>query len=165
MLRFGMPSPGTIALSVSSSPDLPLPSVSPIESTCAWARSAVSVRTHAARTRRTTASQPARDRDLLVGVELEGVAAVDLEVAEEAVARAAEGEVGHRRGDADVDPDHRGGRMARELARGLAARGEDRRRVGVRMRMKQGDRIVERLDRVDRRHRSEDLLVADRYLR
>src|SRR4029079_9995234 len=139
MFRFGMPSPGTIALSVSSSPDLPLPSVSPIESTCAWARSAVSVSTHAVRTRRTTASQPARDRDLLVGVELDGVAAVDLEVGEDAVARAAqradessagaaEGEVGHRGGDADVDLEHRGSRMARDLARGLAVGGQDRRR-------------------------------------
>src|SRR6476659_9345306 len=41
--------------------------------------------------------EPPRDRDLLIRVEIEGVAAVHLQVAEEAVAGAAEGEVGHRR--------------------------------------------------------------------
>src|SRR5687767_1326027 len=39
-------------------------------------------------------SEPPCDRHLLVGVEIERVAAVDLEVAEEAVAGATKGEVG-----------------------------------------------------------------------
>src|SRR5262249_8207535 len=51
--------------------------------------------------------EPSRDGDFLVRVELEGVAAVRLQIAEEAVLRAAEGKIRHRRGDADVDAHHR----------------------------------------------------------
>src|SRR6185295_2918481 len=78
-------------------------------------------------------SKPSRNRNFLVGVEIERVAAVDLEVAEEAVARAAEGEVGHRRRDADVDADHRRGGPMAEFSGRLAAGREDRGgvRVGV----------------------------------
>ena len=56
-------------------------------------------------------------------------------------------------------------RVLRELARRLAARREDRRRVRVGMRLHHRDRLVERLHRADRRDRAEDLLVADRHLR
>src|SRR5688572_4136340 len=68
------------------------------------------------------ASEPAADRDLLVRIELERVAAVHLEVAEEAVARAPEREVGHRRRHADVDAHHRRSGAVRELTRGFTAR-------------------------------------------
>src|SRR5262245_9491516 len=64
-------------------------------------------------------SEPSRYRHLLVGIELDAVAAVRLEIAEKAVLGAAERKIRHRRGDADVDADHRRGRMLRELARRL----------------------------------------------
>src|SRR6476659_8725746 len=70
-------------------------------------------------------SKPPRNRHLLVGVELERVAPVHLQVAEKAVARAAEWEVGHGRGHADVHADHGRRRPTREFARRLAARRED----------------------------------------
>src|SRR5438477_409449 len=67
-----------------------------------------------------TCSEPSRDRDFLVRVELDAVAAVDLQIAEEAVLCAAEREVGHRGSHADVDPHHRRVRVLRELSRRLA---------------------------------------------
>src|SRR4051812_43967952 len=72
-------------------------------------------------------SEPARNRDLLVGVELERIAAVCLQIPEETVFRAAEGEICHRGGDADVHANHRRGGLLAELAGGAAAAGEDRR--------------------------------------
>src|SRR5262249_10235356 len=51
-------------------------------------------------------SEPPRNRDLLIGVELDAVAAVRLQVAEEAALGAAEREERHRRGHPDVDPQH-----------------------------------------------------------
>src|SRR5262245_7817272 len=86
-------------------------------------------------------SPPPRHDDLLVGVELVGVPSLGLQVAEEAVPRAAERELRHGRGDADVDADHRRGRQACVLARRLAAGGEDRRRVRVGMRTHDRDRL------------------------
>src|ERR1700722_17235539 len=48
---------------------------------------------------------PAFDHYLLVGVELDGIAALPVEIAEETIFPPAEGEIGHRRGDSDVDAD------------------------------------------------------------
>src|SRR5689334_11260319 len=52
--------------------------------------------------------EPPADHDLLVGVDLDRVATVGLEVAEEALLGPAEREERHRRGDADVDAEHAG---------------------------------------------------------
>ena len=50
--------------------------------------------------------EPARDCDFAVGVELERIAAVHFQIAEEAVAGPAERKVRHRRRDPDIDADH-----------------------------------------------------------
>src|SRR5512143_4221487 len=76
-------------------------------------------------------SEPPRDDDLLVGEELHAVLPVRLEIAEERPLRAAEGEERHRRPHADVHPDHRHPAAVAELPGHLAARGEDRGRLGV----------------------------------
>ena len=55
---------------------------------------------------------PAGDEDLAVGEEVEGLAAVGLEVAEERALRPAEGEEGHGGRDADVDAGHGGDAFA-----------------------------------------------------
>src|SRR5580700_4052564 len=60
---------------------------------------------------------PAFDYDFLVGVELDGVPALAMEIAEEAVLPSAEGEVGHGRGNSDVDTDVAGGSFVAEAAR------------------------------------------------
>src|SRR5436309_11641675 len=49
--------------------------------------------------------RPAFHDDFLVGVKLDGVAALPMHVAEKAVFPAAEREIRHRRGDPDVDAD------------------------------------------------------------
>ena len=67
---------------------------------------------------------PAFDYDFLVGVELDGVAALAVEIAEEAVLPSAEGEVGHGRGDSDVDADISRRSFVAEAARGRSARRE-----------------------------------------
>src|SRR5260370_9088586 len=73
--------------------------------------------------------EPPGNRYLLVRIKLDAVAAVRLEISEEAVLGAAKREIGHRRRDADVDADHRGRGVLRELANRLAARREDPRRI------------------------------------
>src|ERR1035441_5789681 len=67
---------------------------------------------------------PAHDY-LLLGVEADGVFAVGVEVAEEGVFPAGEGEERHRRCDTHVDADHADFAAGTILAGGLTAGGED----------------------------------------
>src|SRR5262249_33025523 len=76
-----------------------------------------------------TISEPARDRDLLVGIELDRVATMSLEVAVEAALGAAEREERHWRGHADVHTQHAGLDPVAVLAGVLAAGSEDARRI------------------------------------
>src|ERR1022692_1401744 len=75
---------------------------------------------------------PALYYDFLVGVELDGVAALAVEIAEEAVLPSAEREVGHGRGDSDVDADISCRSFVAEAARGGSARREQRCLIAVR---------------------------------
>ena len=61
---------------------------------------------------------PTLDDNLLIGIELDSIAALAVKIAEEAVLPPAEGEIGHGRGDSDVDADISGGRFVAEAARG-----------------------------------------------
>src|ERR1700688_2967226 len=85
---------------------------------------------------------PAFDYDFFVGIELDGVAALAVEVAEEAVLPSAEGEVGHGRGDSDVDADVAAGGFVAEAARGRSAGREERRLIAVGAALKEGERVV-----------------------
>src|SRR5579863_2480645 len=69
---------------------------------------------------------PAFDDHFFVGVELDGVAALAVHVSEEAVFPSTEREIGHGRGDADVDADVSGGGFVAEAARGGTAGSEER---------------------------------------
>src|SRR5580698_4619546 len=71
------------------------------------------------------APEPPRGDNLLLGVELDRLAALDMEVAEERGVPAGEGEHRHRRRDADVDPYHARLHAVLELAGRGAGRGED----------------------------------------
>src|SRR5580698_10071369 len=68
---------------------------------------------------------PAFHDDLLVGKELDGIAALSVHNAEETAFPATEGEVGHGRGHADVDTDVACGDEVAKLAGRGAAGGED----------------------------------------
>src|SRR6202790_3242830 len=70
-------------------------------------------------------ARPALDYDFGFCVELDGVAALAVEDAEEAFFPAAEGEIGHGRSDADVDADVSGGGFVAETAGRGAVRGEE----------------------------------------
>src|SRR5450432_550364 len=74
---------------------------------------------------------PTFDDYFLVGVKLDRVTALAVEIAEETVLPSAEGEVGHGRGDSDVDADVAGGRFVAEAACGRSARRKQRRLVAV----------------------------------
>src|ERR1700691_1993392 len=85
---------------------------------------------------------PAFNYYLLVCIELDGVAALAVEIAEEAVLPSTEGEVGHGRGDSDVDTDVAGGSFVTEAARGRSARGKQRCLIAVGAAFEEGQRGV-----------------------
>ena len=107
------------------------------------------------------AREVARRDGLLAGVEVDRVAAVGVEVAEERALPAREREEGHRGGDADVHADHADLDVVPVAADGRARLGEDRRAVAVRRGVHDVDRLVERGGVDDRQHRAEDLLAGD----
>ena len=76
-------------------------------------------------------AEPAAGGDFLLGEKLDAFAALHVEVAEEGVVPAVEGEPGHGGGDANVDPDHAAVDAVLEFARGLAGTGEDGGAVAV----------------------------------
>src|SRR4051794_5927967 len=65
--------------------------------------------------------EPARHNRLAASVEHHRLSSLDVQVAEEGIVPAGEGEPRHRGGDADVDADHAGVEVLLELARGVAA--------------------------------------------
>src|SRR5581483_4430755 len=74
---------------------------------------------------------PAFDHDLLVGIELDGIAALPVQVAKEAVLPAAEGEIGHGRRHANVNADIPGRRFIAEAPRRGPAGSKQRSLVSV----------------------------------
>src|SRR5216683_4469549 len=77
-------------------------------------------------------ARPALDDDFRFGEEFDGVASLAVKDAEETFFPTAEGEIGHRGGDADVDADISRGRFVAEFARGGTACCEERCLVAVR---------------------------------
>src|ERR1700733_2076747 len=104
---------------------------------------------------------PALDYDFLVGIELDGVAALAMEIAEEAVLPSAKWEVGHRRGDTDVDADISRGRFVAEAARGRTARREQRRLIAVGAAFEEGERLVHVVGVNEAQDWTEDLCVGE----
>src|SRR5438552_1495361 len=102
-------------------------------------------------------SEPPRDGHLLVGVELDRVLPMRLEIAEEAALRPAEREEGHGRGDADVHAEHARLDVPAILARRLAAAREDAGGVTELVPLHDRDRLLERVGLHDAQHGAEDL--------
>src|SRR3982751_2508049 len=88
------------------------------------------------------AGEPSRHRRLALRVELDGLAARDVGVAEKRLVPAGEGEPRHRRGHADVDADHPGVEALLELAGGVAAAREDARAVAEIASLADRDRLL-----------------------
>src|ERR1700678_3914822 len=104
---------------------------------------------------------PAFDYYFLVGVELDGVAALAMKIAEETVLPAAEREIGHGRSDPDVDADISRRRFVTEPARGRPARCEQRRLVAVGAAFEKGERFVHVIGVYKTENRAEDFRVGE----
>src|SRR5579863_1826474 len=102
---------------------------------------------------------PALDYYFLVGVELDSVTALAVEIAEETVLPSAEREIGHGRGYADVDANVSGGRFVTEAARGRATRGEQRRLVAVGASLEEGESFVHAAGVDQAENRPEDFRI------
>src|SRR5262245_59114142 len=105
---------------------------------------------------------PALDHDFLVGVELDRVPPLGVEIAEETAFPSAEGEHRDRRRDAEVDPQIAYLGLVPELAGGGAAPREEARLVAERRAVDERDRVVHRADVDQPQHGSEDLGLRDR---
>src|SRR6266508_3052661 len=90
--------------------------------------------------------RPALDHHLRLSVELDPVATLGVQIAEEALLPAREGKECHRRSYADVDADVARPRFIPELARRRAAAGEQTGHVAVAAAVHQRDRGVDVLD-------------------
>src|SRR6266567_1351826 len=104
---------------------------------------------------------PAFDHDFLVGVELYRVAALTVEIAEEAVLPSAEREVGHGRGDSDVNANVAGRRFIAETARRRSTRCEQGRLVAVGTAFEEGQRFVHVVSVNQAEHGTEDLGIRE----
>src|SRR5437660_6442532 len=104
---------------------------------------------------------PAFNYYLLVRVELDSVAPLAVEVAEEAVLPSTEGEVGHGRGDSDVDADVARRRFVAEAARGRSTRREQRCLIAVSAAFEEGERVVHVIGVNQAEYRAEDLSIGE----
>src|ERR1700732_2282363 len=103
---------------------------------------------------------PAFDDNFLVGIELDGVAALPVEIAEEAVLPSTEREISHRRGNSNVDADISRGCFITEAARGRTARREQRGLIAVGTALEEGERFAQVASVDQAEHRTEDFGVG-----
>src|SRR5579872_5386412 len=85
---------------------------------------------------------PAFDDDLFVRVELDGVATLRVHVTEETAFPSGEGEIGHGRGDADIDANVACGGLVTKPASCRTARSEKGSLVAVGAAFEEGDGLV-----------------------
>src|SRR5215469_11678629 len=103
---------------------------------------------------------PARDHSLL-GIEANGIFAQRVQVAEERVLPAGEGEESDRRGYADVDPNHSCADILSELTRRPAGTRKDGSSIAVFGVADHGQSLAQGLHANDGEHRAEDLFSGD----
>src|SRR5882757_6539361 len=111
------------------------------------------------------AGEPSRGDRLLPGVELDGFGSLHVQVPEEGLVPAGEGEPGHGGGDADVDADHAGVEVLLELPGGVAAAGEDGGAVAVGTAAADVEGLFERGGADDREDGAEDFVGGDLHAR
>src|SRR5437899_2773175 len=104
---------------------------------------------------------PALDNNLLVGIKLDRVASLAMEIAKETVLPSAERKVRHRRGHADIDPDLACRRLIAKAARRRSARCEQRRLIAVSAALEEGERFVHVIRVHQAQHRPEDFRICD----
>src|SRR5258708_7859651 len=104
---------------------------------------------------------PAFDYHFFVGVELDGVAALAVHVAKKTVFPAAEREVRHWCGDADVDADISSRSLVTKTPRSRAAGSEQRRLVAKRILLQKIHRFVHIICVNQAEHRAEDFGVRE----
>src|SRR5690606_12107225 len=109
-------------------------------------------------------SQPAGGDHLAVGVEVDGVFAVGVEVAVKGIAPAGKGEDRHRRGHADVDAQHPRLRVAPESPGRRAAAGKDDRAVAVGGPVDEADPFLHVLDPHRGQHGAKDFFPGDAHV-
>src|SRR5258706_9285563 len=107
------------------------------------------------------AGEPSRGDRLLPGVELDGFGSLHVQIPEEGLVPAGEGEPGHGGGDADVDADHAGVEVLLELPGGVAAAGEDGGAVAIGTAAADVQGLFERGGADDREDGAEDFLGGD----
>src|SRR5713226_6869907 len=105
-------------------------------------------------------ARPALDHDFRFGEKFHRVASLAVENAEETLFPPAEGEIGHGRGDADIDADISRGRFVAEFARGGAACGEERCLVAVGTAAKKFHGFINRVGVNQTEHGTEDFRVG-----
>src|SRR5580692_3627598 len=111
------------------------------------------------------ARRPARGHRLGLGIEADRIRAVLIEVAEAGAFPAAEGVVGERHRDREIDADHADLDAVGEIARGVAVAGEDGNAVAVFMLRRQPHRLLVILGADHRQDGSENLFLVDRHVR
>src|ERR1700691_3733943 len=96
-----------------------------------------------------------------VGVELDGVAALAVEIAEEAVLPSAEGEVGHGRGDSNVDANVSRRGFVAEAASGRSAGSEERRLITVGAALEEGQGVIHAIGMDEAQNGGEDFGIVE----
>ena len=105
--------------------------------------------------------RPAFHYDFLIGIELNRVAALPMQVAKEAILPSAEREVRHGRCHADVDPDIARWRFITEASRRRTAGREERRLISVGAAFEERQRFVHIVGVNQAEHRTEDFRIGD----
>src|SRR5574337_604936 len=105
------------------------------------------------------AGWPARGHRLGAGVEADRIRPVLVQVAEARALPAAEGVVGERHRNREIDPDHADLDLAREVARRVAVAGEDGDAVAVFVVVAEAQRLAVVMRAHHRQHRTENPLL------
>src|SRR3984885_9163112 len=104
---------------------------------------------------------PAFNHNLFVGIELDGIATLPVQIAEEAVFPSAEWKIGHGRGNSDVNPDIARGRFVAKAARGRSAGSEQRSLVAVGAVFEKGQSFVHIFGVNEAENGAENLCVSE----
>src|SRR5579864_12171 len=105
--------------------------------------------------------RPALDDNFLVRIKLDSIPPLPMQIAEEAVLPSAEREIGHGRGDTNVDTNVPCRRFIAETARSRSARGKQRRLVAVGAALQKRQSLVQTLGMNQAQHWPKNLGVCD----
>src|SRR5438477_6430144 len=104
---------------------------------------------------------PALDDNFFVGIELNSIPPLAVQIAEETVLPSAEREISHGRGHADVDTNIARRRLIAETARSRSTRGKQRRLVTVGAALEERQGVVQTLGVYQAQYGPKDFGVGD----